>query len=159
MNRSTVTIGEALAAACGVLLLLCMIALPWFSAHVAPATTTATDLGGSATSIAGAFDAYSGIDLILVACIVLLVVVPLLGGGRMGAIVVTTGAVLAFALILYSVISPPGHGAAGYTVIVTPQIGVYVGLAFSALAVIGGLVAIGQSSSGGQAPTAVHNSL
>ena len=30
MNRSTVTFGEALAAVCGVLLVLVMFALPWF---------------------------------------------------------------------------------------------------------------------------------
>ncbi|MEA2348644.1 MAG: hypothetical protein QOG62_2431 [Thermoleophilaceae bacterium] len=151
--------GEAIAAACGVLLLLAMIALPWFSATVQPVATTSTDVATGATNIVGAFNAYTVIDYILLACIVLLVVVPLLGGGRAGAGVVTAAALLAFGLILYSIISPPGHGATGYTVIVTAQVGVYIGVAFSALAVIGGLVAIGQAGAAGQAPTATHDAL
>ncbi len=99
------------------------------------------------------------VSVLLVACVLLMVIVPLLGGGRAGAWVVTLAAVLAFVLILYLLISPPGQGAEGFTVVIAAQMGSYIGLALAAVSLVGGLLAIGQSKSPGQEPTATHPAL
>src|SRR5688572_12892689 len=55
MNRSTVTFGEALAAVCGVLLVLVMFALPWFQVEVTTSLTDPLASGGSAINTGSAF--------------------------------------------------------------------------------------------------------
>jgi hypothetical protein len=147
MNRSTVTFGEALAAVSGVLLLLVMFALTWFSVDVTATSPDPVGIGmtGSGSENATAFEALPGVSIVLVACVVLFVVLPLLGGPAAARVIAFVG-VVASVLIAISIIQPPGHPVPGYDLVITAQIGAYVGLGLAVLAFIGGLLGIRQTT-------------
>jgi hypothetical protein len=136
-----------------------MLALTWFGVQVEPSATGPGALEAGASSTATAFQAFSSVDILLVACIILFVVLPLLGGGPVAARVITGVAVLAIVLIAISIITPPGHGAEGYDVLITTRIGAYIGLLFAVLALIGGFLAMRQASADSRALTQVADSL
>ncbi len=151
MNRSTVTFGEALAAVCGVLLVLVMFALPWFQVEVTTSLTDPLASGGAAINTGSAFEALPGISMVLLACVVLFVVLPLLGGGPAAARVDAFVGLVAVVLIGFSIYQPPGHEAPGYDVVITTQVGAYVGLGLAILAFIGGLLGMRQVSADSRA--------
>jgi hypothetical protein len=149
VNRISISFGEALAAAGGILLLLSMFVLDWFVARVAPAAPELTGTAGGAVNAVNAFGAFTFIDMALVICVVVLVITPLVSPGAVGARVVTAAAAIAAVLILFRLIRPPGlQGEIDlFQVTIDRGPGGFIGLGFALLAVLGGVLAVRQAGS------------
>jgi hypothetical protein len=167
MNRSTASLGETIAAGCGLLLLLVMFLLNWYSAEVVPIVTDPTaTIGPTATYYVTAFQAFTFIDVILSACALLMIVVPLLSvlgaaAGVGGARVVLFAAILAVALILFRLLVPPGQAGQvrDFEVTIKPELGVVIGLVVALAAVVAGFLAVRAESADSKALARAASSL
>lgn len=147
MNRAALSIGERIAGGGAVALLIVMF-LPWYGAK-AQISGSGSGIGSGNVSTsrnANAWDAFSSIDIVLL--LVILVVVALVAARAANALpegvpapVIIVGAgVLAAVLVAYRLIDLPGEsgGTLGFTVEITRQIGVFLGLLAAAAVAFGG---------------------
>jgi hypothetical protein len=130
MDLSTLRTGEKIAAAAGIILLLAMFILDWYTADFGP-------FGGEFG--VNAFESFDIIDLILLLTVIAaiaLAVTSMTGNTpdlpiAMSAIVAGLG-ILSTLLVLYRLINPPGEGG------IDRGIGIFVGLVAAAGIAYGG---------------------
>ena len=143
MDLSTLRTGEKIAAAAGIVLLLSMFILDWFSVDFGP---FGGDLG------VNAWESFDIIDLILAVTFIaaIALAVTSMSGNRpdlpiaMSAIVAGLG-ILSTLLVLYRIINPPGEGG------VDRGIGIFVGLIAAAGIAYGGWRAMQEEGTSFQA--------
>lgn len=153
--RVALATGEWIALACGVVLLISLLVLPWFAVSASGVVAAGTE--------AGAFRWLDGIDVVLLAVALLAIGLPVLrlaGAVRTPAadlaVVVAAGGVAAAALIVYRIVAPPeidrelASAASGAGV--TGRWGAVVGLIAALGVAAGGLIAVRDRSPAPRGP-------
>lgn len=155
MDWSKLRVGEVVAAAAGILLLIVMIFLPWYS------------LGGLEEALGGvsvdatinALQAFGLLDILLFLTAIAAIGAAVLTATQSSvalpvaaSVVVTALGVLVTLLVLYRIVDTPGYGG-----LLDPSLGVFVGLLLCVAIALGGFMSMRQEGPGfGQAHSGVQ---